>query len=111
MLFGQSGQFVKINFDVAFDENVRQSAVGIVARDSQGNALLSSTELHHQVASAFAAEAIACRTATRIGMNMQWPNIIIEGDALSIIKKCKTQANDRSRVGAYIRDIHQLLIK
>ncbi|MFQ6659504.1 hypothetical protein Gotur_028382 [Gossypium turneri] len=95
----------------AFDENVRQSAVGIVARDSQGNALLSITELHHQVASAFAAEAIACRTATRIGMNMQWPNIIIEGDALSIIKKCKTQANDRSRVGAYSRDIHQLLIK
>ncbi|MFQ6643111.1 hypothetical protein Gotur_017964 [Gossypium turneri] len=44
-------------------------------------------------------------------MNMQWPNIIIEGDALSIIKKCKTQANDKSRVGAHIRDIHQLLIK
>ncbi|MFQ6636056.1 hypothetical protein Gotur_013265 [Gossypium turneri] len=89
------GQFVNINFDAAFDENVRQSAVGVVARDSQGNALLSITELHHQVASAFAAEAIACRTATRIGMNMQWQNIIIEGDALSIIKKCKTQANDK----------------
>ncbi|MFQ6659999.1 hypothetical protein Gotur_028665 [Gossypium turneri] len=44
-------------------------------------------------------------------MNMQWPNIIIEGDALSIIKKCKTQANDKSRVEAYIRDIHQVLIK
>ncbi|MBA0827838.1 hypothetical protein Goarm_012583, partial [Gossypium armourianum] len=79
--------------------------------DSEGNALLSITEIHHQVASAFAAEAIACRTATQIGMDMQWPNIIIEGDALSIIKKCKTQTNDKSRVGAYIRDIHQLLIK
>ncbi|MBA0816108.1 hypothetical protein Gohar_000805, partial [Gossypium harknessii] len=105
------GQFVKINFDAAFDANARQSAVGIVARDSERNALLSITELHHQVASAFAAEAIACRTATQIGMNMQWPNIIIEGDALSTIKKCKTQANDKSRVGAYIRDIHQLLTK
>ncbi|MFQ6649948.1 hypothetical protein Gotur_023122, partial [Gossypium turneri] len=52
--------------------------MGIVARDSERNALLSITELHHQVASAFAAEAIACRTATQIGMNMQWPNIIIE---------------------------------
>ncbi|MFQ6649947.1 hypothetical protein Gotur_023122, partial [Gossypium turneri] len=91
------GQFVKINFDAAFDANARQSAVGIVARDSERNALLSITELHHQVASAFAAEAIACRTATQIGMNMQWPNIIIEGDALSTIKKCKTQANDKSR--------------
>ncbi|MBA0676903.1 hypothetical protein Goari_018348, partial [Gossypium aridum] len=25
--------------------------------------------------------------------------------------KCKTQTNDKSRVGAYIRDIHQLLIR
>lgn len=61
-----------------------------MARDSEGTALLSITEIHHQVTSAFAAEAIACRIATQIGMDMQWPNIIIEGYALSIIKKCKT---------------------
>ncbi|MBA0816780.1 hypothetical protein Gohar_001405, partial [Gossypium harknessii] len=80
-------------------------------RDSEGNALLSLTEIHHQVASAYAAEAIACWTATQIDMDMQWPKLIIEGDALSIIKKYKTQTNDKSKVGAYIRDIHQLLIK
>ncbi|MBA0659486.1 hypothetical protein Goklo_011623 [Gossypium klotzschianum] len=73
------GQFVKVNFDAAYDGNLRQSAVGIVARDSEGNSLLSFIEIHHQVASAFATEAIACQTTTQIGMNMQWPNIIIEG--------------------------------
>ncbi|MBA0655204.1 hypothetical protein Goklo_007711, partial [Gossypium klotzschianum] len=102
-------QFVKVNFDAAFDGNSRQSAVGIVARDSDGNTLLSCTEIHHHVASAFAAEAIACRTATQIGRDMQWSNIIIEGDALSIIKKCKLKSHDKSRIGAYIQDIHQLL--
>ncbi|MBA0550910.1 hypothetical protein Golob_021819, partial [Gossypium lobatum] len=60
------GQFVKVNFDAAFDENAKQSAVGIMARDSEGNALLSLTEIHHQVAPAFAAEAIACWTETQI---------------------------------------------
>ncbi|MBA0626635.1 hypothetical protein Godav_004268 [Gossypium davidsonii] len=105
------GQFVKVNFDAAYDGNLQQSAAGIVARDSEGNTLLSCIEIHHQVASAFAAEAIACRTATQIGRDMQWPNIIIEGDALSIIKKCKLKSYDKSMIGAYIQDIHQLLEK
>ena len=67
----RSVQFVKVNFDAAFDVNSQQSAAGIVARDSDGNTLLSCTEIHHHVASAFAAEAIACRTATQIGRDMQ----------------------------------------
>ncbi|MBA0783951.1 hypothetical protein Gotri_001585, partial [Gossypium trilobum] len=79
--------FVKINFDAVYDGNLCQSAMGIVARDSEGNVLLSFIEIYHQVALAFAAEAIACRTATQIGIDMLWSNIIIEGDALSIIKK------------------------
>lgn len=57
----RSGQFVNINFDTAYDGNLCQSAVGIVARDSEGNILLSFTEIHHQVVSAFAAKAIADR--------------------------------------------------
>ncbi|PPD77412.1 hypothetical protein GOBAR_DD25653 [Gossypium barbadense] len=105
------GQFVNINFDAAYDGNLCQSAVGIVARDSEGNILLSFTEIHHLVVSAFAAKAIACRTTTQIGIDMQWSNIIIEGDALSIIKKCKIKSHDKSMVGAYIQDIHQVLAK
>ncbi|PPD98816.1 hypothetical protein GOBAR_DD04153 [Gossypium barbadense] len=104
-------QFVKINFDAEYDGNLNQSDVGIVARDSEGNVLLSFTEVHKQVASAFAAEAIACRSATQIGIDMQWAKIIIEGDALSIIKKCKMKSQDRSMIGAFIYDIHQIMIK
>ncbi|MFQ6649300.1 hypothetical protein Gotur_022708, partial [Gossypium turneri] len=59
-------QFVKVNFDAAFDGNSWQSAAGIVAKDSDGNTLLSCREIHHHVALAFAAEAIACRTTTQI---------------------------------------------
>ncbi|XP_040954481.1 uncharacterized protein [Gossypium hirsutum] len=85
------GHFIKINFDAAFDENARQSAVGIVARDSQGSALLSIIELHHQVASAFAAEAIACRTATRIGLIGRVP------DYAERLKKDERKGVQRSR--------------
>ncbi|MBA0868736.1 hypothetical protein Goshw_018230, partial [Gossypium schwendimanii] len=79
--------------------------------DSEGNVLLSFTKVYKQVASAFAAEAITCRSATQIGIDMQWEKIIIEGDALSIIKKCKMKNHGISMIGAFIYDIHQIKTK
>ncbi|MBA0669806.1 hypothetical protein Goklo_007383 [Gossypium klotzschianum] len=39
---------------------------------------------------------------------MKWRKIIIEGDSLSIIKKCRSNTPDKSQVCAYISDIHKL---
>ncbi|KAA3470487.1 reverse transcriptase [Gossypium australe] len=51
---------VKINFDGAYDMKEQLSASGIVARDSEGEVLASKSKIHKNVASAFAAEALAC---------------------------------------------------
>ncbi|MFQ6626335.1 hypothetical protein Gotur_005259 [Gossypium turneri] len=40
---------------------------------------------------------------------MKWSKIIIEGDSLSIIKKCKENRKDKSHIGAYIYDIQQIM--
>ncbi|MBA0859807.1 hypothetical protein Goshw_011035, partial [Gossypium schwendimanii] len=101
---------VKINFDVAYDGRQNRSAVGIMARDREGTVVLSCSEVHHRIISAFATEALACRKALQIGIDMQWENIIIEGDSLSIIRKCKTKSPDKPLVSAYIHDIHQQLL-
>ncbi|KAH1048013.1 hypothetical protein J1N35_038797 [Gossypium stocksii] len=103
-----NGQIVKINFDGAYDENTHQSAAGIVARDWKGHILLSCTEIHKGVASAFAAEAIACRRATQIAIKMNRSEIIIEWDSLLVIKKCKTTGVDKSKIGAFIHDIQRM---
>lgn len=50
MHYGQSDQIVKINFDAAYDGRMRQSTAGIVARNSEGNVLLSCLEIHQRVA-------------------------------------------------------------
>ncbi|KAG8501205.1 hypothetical protein CXB51_003327 [Gossypium anomalum] len=50
------GQSVKINFDGAYKERNRQSASGIVVRNSEGFVLLSCTEIHCRIPSAFAVE-------------------------------------------------------
>ena len=102
---------VKINFDAAYDGRQSKAAIGVVARDKEGLVLLSCTEVHQRVSSAFGAEAIACRKALQIGVNMQWEKVIIEGDSLSIIRKCKTKSPDKSLISAYLHDIHQLLLK
>ncbi|MFQ6646516.1 hypothetical protein Gotur_020135 [Gossypium turneri] len=72
--------------------------VRIVARNSEGKVLLVCSEIHKQVASAFAAEAIACRRATQLGIDMKWKNIIIEGSAeklsLGIWNRLKQEMSD-----------------
>ncbi|KAG8499524.1 hypothetical protein CXB51_006063 [Gossypium anomalum] len=100
-------EFVKINFDGAYDANHHQSASGIVARNKEGDVLLSCSEIHHGVTSAFAAEAIACRKVVQVGGEQDWLKVLIEGDSFTIIKKCETKSQDHSEIGAYIHDIQQ----
>ncbi|MBA0675146.1 hypothetical protein Goari_016704 [Gossypium aridum] len=52
--------FIKINFDGAFDRCCFRSSSGVVARSVEGVVLVSSTVLHEDIGSAFAAEALAC---------------------------------------------------
>ncbi|KAA3458643.1 reverse transcriptase [Gossypium australe] len=103
-----SGQEVKVNFDGAFDGRNKCSASGVVARDSSGQVLVSSTKIHRGVDSAFAAEALACRRATQIALEMESTNMIIEGDSLSTIKKCMKNSLDKSQIGPLIHDVHQM---
>ncbi|MFQ6662826.1 hypothetical protein Gotur_030548 [Gossypium turneri] len=66
---------VKINFDAAYDGRQSKAAIGVVAKDKEGLVLLSCSEVHQRVSSAFGAEAIACRKALQIGVNMQFEHI------------------------------------
>lgn len=60
-LHEKTEQSVKINFDGAYDARLCQSALGVVARNSEGDVLRSSSKIHQGISSAFAAKALACR--------------------------------------------------
>ncbi|KAA3477128.1 glycine, alanine and asparagine-rich protein-like [Gossypium australe] len=100
---------VKINFDGAFGRQNNISASGIVARNDEGCILLSCSETHKEVTSAFAVEALACQKAVRMGLENTWPEVIVEGDSLVVIKKCNSKDQDKSMIGAYISDIQQMV--
>ncbi|KAA3480599.1 reverse transcriptase [Gossypium australe] len=99
---------VKINFDGAFDGHNNTLASGIVVRDNEGSIILSCSGIHKGVPSAFVAEVIACRKTVKIGVENTWPEVIIKGDSLTVIKKCRNKDQDRSVIGAYILDIKNM---
>ncbi|KAG8496387.1 hypothetical protein CXB51_007614 [Gossypium anomalum] len=96
---------VAIYFDVAFDQQSFRSASGLVVRDVVGNILASKSVLHSDVESPFAAEAHAGFQATKLGIDMGLQVLEIVGDSRSVIIKCQSTEQDRSMIGAIIRDI------
>lgn len=52
--------FVKINFNDAFDHSQHRSASGLIARNADGQVLASRYVLHVDIITPFAAEARAC---------------------------------------------------
>lgn len=98
---------VKINFDASFWSRSARSALGVVAHNSEGRVLAIKQMLHTHVASAFAAEGLACVQVVRMGIERGFENVIIKGDARSIIKKCKNGCRDKSGIFSLIQDIHR----
>lgn len=60
------------------------------------------SKICENVTSSFTAEALACCRAVRLGVEKGWQQIEIKGDALSIIKKCQSQAQDKSQIRTFI---------
>ncbi|KAA3479552.1 reverse transcriptase [Gossypium australe] len=102
---------IKINFDGAFDGHTSISASRIVIRNTEGATLFSCSKIHKGVPSAFATEALACRKAVRMGVENMWSEVIIEGDSLFVINKCRSRDKDKSLLGAYISDIKQMVYR
>ncbi|KAG8480775.1 hypothetical protein CXB51_025443 [Gossypium anomalum] len=100
-----NNQTIKINFDSTYNPHQFRSALGLVARNDRGEVLVLKLTLNKEVASLFAVEARAYSKAVRLGISMGVEIVEIEGNALTIIKKCHSNAIDKSKIGAYIRDI------
>ncbi|MBA0752946.1 hypothetical protein Gogos_021630 [Gossypium gossypioides] len=103
----QETQVVKINFDAPYDRNQFRSTSRLVARNNRGEVLASKLILSTEVPSPFAAEARACFQAVRMGLTMGVKKMEIEGDALTIIKKCQSTTINKLEIGVYIKDIQQ----
>lgn len=78
---------------------------GVIARDMDGRVLVAESINQKEVPSSFATEALACRQTVHLGVEQGCTEVEIEGDSLSIIKKCQSKFRDKTQIETYIQDI------
>ncbi|OMP08991.1 hypothetical protein COLO4_05919 [Corchorus olitorius] len=99
------GDVVKINFDGSFRSSSLSGSFGAVARDCEGQVLGAMAGPLFMVCDSFAAEALAALKAMVWARDMRFIDIILEGDALSIIWKVNSPTHDLSPIGPYIEEL------
>ncbi|KAL4347479.1 hypothetical protein GQ457_17G008030 [Hibiscus cannabinus] len=99
---------IKVNFDASFDVSVGKSVSGVVCRDSEGLILAACCYPHSYVTDPFQAEALACLVAIGFTRDLGFAKVLLEGDSLTIIKNCSSEANDISLISPMIADIKEV---
>ena len=75
--------YIKINVDASFVESISVASVGVVARDSSGNVIVSSWDFIGCCKSAEEAELRACIAGLYVGITLHNP-IILETDCVLV---------------------------
>ncbi|KAA3479975.1 reverse transcriptase [Gossypium australe] len=88
--------FIKLNFDTAFQNDVKIAITAVLARNSKRDIVGAETYLFKNVADAFVAEARACERALILAGAMGFRRLVVEGDLLIVIKSIKKRQEDKS---------------
>ncbi|XP_016729676.1 uncharacterized protein [Gossypium hirsutum] len=88
--------FIKLNFDASFENKSNCSISAVLARDFEGLVMGACTVPNDDITDAFVAEARACERALYFARDMGFCKVVLEGDSITVIKKLKTNAIDRS---------------
>ncbi|MBA0815947.1 hypothetical protein Gohar_000663, partial [Gossypium harknessii] len=83
--------FIRINFDTTFDQKEFRSSSGVIVKNERGEVLLTKSTLHGEVASYFAAEALACSQTVEVGRSLGVDMVEVKGDSLVVIRKCNSK--------------------
>jgi ribonuclease HI len=77
--------YVKLNVDVAFNQENKSGAVGAIIRDGRGEALVCACTFIPHVASAGSAEAKAMQMGLQLANAMGYQRVQAESDSLEVI--------------------------
>ncbi|KAK8639757.1 hypothetical protein V6N13_138127 [Hibiscus sabdariffa] len=102
------GDSVKVNFDASFNSSEKRSTSGIIIRDSSGLPMAASTVPHLFTIDPEMAEVKACEQAILLTHDLGFRKVIIEGDALNVISKLNSLVEDRSDIGAIVKNIQDV---
>ncbi|XVF85388.1 hypothetical protein PTKIN_Ptkin17bG0113900 [Pterospermum kingtungense] len=99
--------FVKVNFDGALQLLDHIEGVGIVIRNHEAKVLGAKSLRVHVASDSFVIKAIAAMFALEFAVDLGFTDIILEGDALSIVKGINDVGEDLSPIGVILQEAKQ----
>ncbi|GJN38324.1 hypothetical protein PR202_gb27354 [Eleusine coracana subsp. coracana] len=103
------GMLAKNGMDINMAQELTGKAgLGVVMRDSQGTALLTSWRVLFDSTSAEEVEAMACREGLELAAEWENKKSIVKSDCLSVITMVNSKEDSRSVLWHIIRDIKEV---
>lgn len=96
---------LKINWDVAVDKGHGRIGVGIIVRDHEGFVLAAHSTTKNILVEPVVAKALAALYAVNFCREMNFYDILMEGDALQIVSAVKMESKYWSRYGHIVDGI------
>ncbi|MBA0837577.1 hypothetical protein Goarm_009723 [Gossypium armourianum] len=100
--------FVKINFDASFLQDLSLAVTAVMVRNHKGEIVGTETYLLNDVADPFVAEARACERALIFSHTLGLQRLVVEGDALLVIKSIRNREVGKSIIRSIVYHIQQL---
>ncbi|XP_017635739.1 uncharacterized protein LOC108477751 [Gossypium arboreum] len=100
-----TGDIIKNNYDASFDQGTRKSVSGILARNREGLVMAACIFPWENIPDSMMAEARACLQAVTIAKEMGFQDILVKGDALTIIRKLNSAEDDKLSISSLIKEI------
>ncbi|GMI71693.1 hypothetical protein like AT4G29090 [Hibiscus trionum] len=99
--------YVKANFDASFQAITKITCIGVIIRNENGLIMGAGSYPNLRALSLEVAEALSCRNAVRLVLELAFRRVLVEGDFLQIINKLLAPSFDRSPSSPIIQEIKQ----
>ncbi|XVF58184.1 hypothetical protein PTKIN_Ptkin07bG0043300 [Pterospermum kingtungense] len=104
-----SGDTVKVNFDSSYDRASCVGGIGIVIRNEAGEVMSAKATKVQYVDNPFLIEACTAIEALEFASECGFRDIVLEGDALTIIKRLLNSEEDRSAIAHQVEEGRTLI--
>ncbi|XP_042952128.1 uncharacterized protein LOC122289214 [Carya illinoinensis] len=104
----QPGTF-KLNVDGAIFQNQQSAGIGAILRDSKGEVLMAVSKRESAVGDATSIEMLAILKGLQLTLHLGIQHLIIESDALTLVKEMHKTEPSMTLVGNVIRDTKELM--
>ena len=100
--------FVKVNFDGAFDSATGKGAWGFITRDHHGDFAAAGAGKSLHLRDALHSETMACLAAVNGAINLGANRVVFEFNSTTLVSALNGNEYDRSEIGVLIKEVKSL---